>query len=136
MLTKNQIDLVQQSFKQVAPIAPQAAEIFYARLFELDPELKYLFKSNLKSQGQKLMKTLGVAVSGLNDLDKTVPVLQALAERHMDYGVRASDYTTVGNALLYTLKQGLGDEFTDEMRQAWIEVFRLVATTMKQHVYR
>jgi len=134
-ITQHQITLVQNSFAKVEPIAEQAAEIFYNKLFEYDPKLKPLFKSDIKAQGRKLMATLKVATAGLNDLDTLVPVLHQLAERHVKYGVKAADFTPVGNALLYALQQGLGDQFTNEVRQAWVDVFRLVATTMKDHSF-
>ncbi|MBV1922099.1 MAG: hypothetical protein KUG73_15580 [Pseudomonadales bacterium] len=134
-ITKRQITLVQNSFAKVEPIAEQAADIFYTTLFEYDPSLKPLFKSDIKAQGRKLMATLKVATTGLDDLDSLVPVLHKLAERHVNYGVKAADFTPVGNALLHTLQTGLGDAFTDEVRQAWVDVFRLVATTMKDHSF-
>jgi len=134
-VTQRQIKLVQASFAKVEPIAEQAADIFYNKLFEYDPKLKPLFKSDIKAQGRKLMATLKVATAGLNDLDTLVPVLHKLAERHVNYGVKAADFTPVGNALLYALEQGLGDQFTKDVRQAWVDVFRLIATTMKDHSF-
>lgn len=134
-ITDRQIQLIQESFTHVEPIAEQAAEIFYSKLFEYDPSLKPLFKNNMKDQGKKLMTMLKMAVNGLNNLDKLVIVLQQLAERHVNYGVEPKDFTPVGNALLYTLKTGLGDKWNPELRQAWVDVFRLMATVMKQHAY-
>jgi len=134
-ITLRQKMLVQNSFKKVEPIAEIAAGIFYSKLFEYAPEVKPLFKGNLKEQGKKLMTMLGMAVKGLDDLNKLVPVLQRLAEKHVDYGVKAEHFTPVGNALLFALKQGLGDEFTKETRQAWVDTFRIVATTMKDHSF-
>jgi hemoglobin-like flavoprotein len=131
----NQITLVQYSFKKVVPIAEAAAEIFYTRLFELDPELKKMFKSNMKEQGKKLMSTLGIVVAGLNKPEAIIPTAEKLAVKHLDYGVKAEDYTTVGNALLYTLKQGLGDGFTAEIKDAWISAYKLVADIMKKAAY-
>jgi len=135
-ITARQISLVQNSFRKVEPIAEQAADIFYKKLFEHDPNLKPLFKGDIKDQGKKLMATLKVAVNGASNLDKLVPVLHQLADRHVGYGVKPKDYTPVGNALLFTLKTGLGDEFTPELRQAWVDTFRLIATTMKDHAYK
>jgi len=134
-ITTTQIKLVQDSFAKVAPIADQAADIFYNKLFEYDPSLRKLFKNDMTEQGRKLMATLGVAVKSLTDLNGLVPVLQKLSERHVGYGVKAEDYTPVGNALLFALKQGLGDEFTPDVREAWVETFRIVSQTMKSHVY-
>ena len=135
-LTPRQIQLVQESFAKVKPIAAQAAGIFYGKLFEFDPALRKLFKGDMDAQGKKLMTVLAVAVDSLKRLDQLVPVLEQLAERHVQYGVEIADYTTVGNALLQTLKAGLGDDFTPETRQAWIAVYQLVADTMRSHAYQ
>lgn len=125
------ITAVQTSFDKVAPIAPVAAELFYGRLFELDPSLKPLFKGDMTEQGAKLMKMIGVAVNGLNDLEAIVPAVQQLGVRHVAYGVKDEHYDTVGAALLWTLGQGLGEDFTPEVEAAWAEVYGLLATTMK-----
>ncbi len=129
MITQQQVILVQDSFKQVAPIADVAAELFYARLFEMDPTLKPMFRGDMREQGRKLMQMLSVAVNGLNSLEKIVPAIQDLGKRHVAYGVRAQDYQTVGAALLWTLEQGLGSEFTPDVKEAWTAVYTLVATT-------
>jgi hemoglobin-like flavoprotein len=134
-ITARQIALIQDSFAKVEPIAETAAGIFYNKLFEYDPSLRALFKGDMKEQGRKLMAILKVAVASLNRLDKLVPVLQQLAGRHVRYGVKPGHYTPVGNALLYALKQGLGENFTPETRAAWVAVYQLVADTMRSHAY-
>ena len=126
------IKLVQHSWAQVLPIAPIAAELFYGHLFVADPTLIPLFRGNLRAQGDRLMSMIGVAVGKLDDLDKLVPVLRGLGQRHSGYGVRAQHYDTVGAALLTTLEQGLGEAFTPEVRAAWTEVYALVAQTMQE----
>jgi len=130
-MTPDQIHLVQSSFAQVVPIKDAAAELFYARLFELDPTLKPLFKSDMAEQRTKLMAMIGTAVSGLTRLEAIVPAVQALGERHVAYGVKAADYDTVGAALLWTLEKGLGKGFTPDVREAWITCYGLLADTMK-----
>ena len=133
------IELVQTSFKKVAPIAEAAAEIFYNRLFELDPELKKIFPTNnaeaMKGQGNKLMTMLGSAVAGLTNLDKLIPILEDLGKRHVDYKVESSHYDTVGAALLDTLSAGLGDDFTPEIKAAWAETYGVMASVMKTAAY-
>lgn len=133
-LTQRQIQLVQHSFSLVEPISEQAADLFYDSLFKIDPSLKPLFRNNIKVQGRKLVAMLKAAVDGLDDLNTLVPVLKQLAQRHNAYGVKKSHFTPVGNALLYTLKTGLGSEYTDEVRQAWIIVIHIVADTMKPEI--
>ncbi|UZO81065.1 globin domain-containing protein [Aquimarina sp. ERC-38] len=138
-MEKETIDLVQSSFKKVVPIAGTAAEIFYAKLFELDPSLKKLFPAEnaeaMKGQGNKLMTMLGSAVAGLTNLDKLVPILQDLGKRHVDYHVEAAHYDLVGAALLDTLATGLGDDFTEDVKKAWTDTYTVMASVMKEAAY-
>ncbi len=129
-MTPEQIRLVQSTFQMVVPIKEQAAELFYNRLFELDPNLQPLFKGDMKEQGKKLMATLGVAVSSLTNLEKIIPTVQDLGARHYDYGVKEADYDTVGNALLWTLEQGLGEAFTPAVKEAWTQTYMTLAGVM------
>jgi hemoglobin-like flavoprotein len=124
-------ELVQSSFARVAPIADAAADLFYSRLFELDPLLRPMFKADMTEQKKKLMQMLAAAVRGLDDPGALVPVVQALGARHGGYGVMDKHYDTVAEALLWTLEKGLGEAFTPETRQAWITVYGVLASTMK-----
>lgn len=129
-MTPDQIKLVQDSFAKVVPIKDAAAEMFYERLFELDPSLRSLFKGDMTEQRKKLMSMIATAVGGLNKLDDIVPAVQALGERHAGYAVRPEHYDTVGAALLWTLEKGLGTAFTDDVKEAWTNVYGLLASTM------
>jgi hemoglobin-like flavoprotein len=131
-MNQNQIQLVQNSFEQVKPIAHVAAGLFYDRLFELDPGLRPLFKSDLSEQKQKLMTTLTFAIAGLNRPDRILPAVRQLGARHVGYGVQEQHYQTVGAALLWTLGQGLGDQFTPEVEEAWTAVYTVLAQTMQE----
>ena len=124
------ISLVQGSFTKVQPVANTAGELFYGRLFELDPSLRPLFKGDIKEQGAKLMKMIGIAVSGLNDLETLLPAVKSLGQRHATYGVKAEHYELVGEALLWTLEQGLGELFTEETRKAWSNTYQKLAEIM------
>ncbi|WP_100612727.1 globin family protein [Confluentibacter lentus] len=133
------ITLVQDSFEKVKPIAATAADIFYSKLFELDPTLKALFPNSeeaMKVQGNKLMTMLAAAVAGLSNLEALVPVLQNLGKRHVDYKVEPAHYNTVGAALLDTLKVGLGEDFTPEVKEAWATVYGTMTTVMIDASYK
>ncbi len=130
-MNETQKKLVQETWASLVPIADQAAEIFYAKLFEADPSLTALFKGDMKAQGKKLMQMIGVAVAGLDRLGDIVPAVQALGKRHAGYGVQDAHYDTVAGALLGTLSVGLGPAFTPEVKEAWTTVYTLLATTMK-----
>jgi len=127
--------LVQDSFAKVAPIADQAAALFYQNLFTADPSLKSLFKGDMVEQGKKLMKMIATAVNGLDRLEAIVPAVQDLGRRHVKYGVTSAHYDTVGAALIQTLAQGLGPAFTPEVKDAWITVYGVLASTMKDAAY-
>ena len=129
-MTPEQEALVQASFAKVAPIAEPAAEIFYQRLFALDPNLRALFAEDMTEQRRKLMAMLGSAVANLNQWASVAPLVRAMGLRHRGYGVRLADYDTVGAALIATLETGLGDAFTEPVRQAWFACYALVAGEM------
>jgi len=131
-MTPEQIDLVQSTFKKVAPIAETAADIFYTRLFETAPDVRGLFPDDMTDQKKKLMQMIGVAVNGLRDLDAIVPAVQDLGARHQAYNVKEEHYDVVGAALLYTLGAGLGEDFTPEAEAAWAETYGLLAGVMKE----
>ena len=130
-MTPKQIEIVQSSFSKVAAIAETAAGLFYARLFELDPDLKALFKGDMKRQGMMLMSMIGTAVRGLSNTEALIPMVKNLGRRHVGYGVKDSHYATVGQALIETLEKGLGEHFTPEMREAWLAAYALLSSVMK-----
>jgi hemoglobin-like flavoprotein len=130
-MSPHQIDLVQQTFAEVKPIAPAAAELFYSRLFMLDPGLRPMFKGDMAAQGKMLMSVLGTAVAGLRNLEALAPVVRQLGARHVGYGVKTEHYATVGAALLWTLQIGLKEKFTPEVREAWATAYELLADVMQ-----
>ncbi len=130
-MTPRETTLVRDSFAKVAPIADQAAALFYARLFELDPALRALFQGDMADQGRKLMAAISLCVAGLDRPDGLLPTVRTLGLRHSGYQVRDEHYETVGAALLWTLEKGLGADFTAETRTAWAKVYWLLAETMK-----
>ena len=131
-MTPNQQGLVQSTFDRILPIADDAAALFYSRLFHLDPTLRPLFSSDLRQQGQKLMHMRAMAVRNLGRYDLIEDGVRSLGIRHQTaYGVLEHHYDTVAHALLWTLEQGLGDEWSDEVRDAWTAAYVRIASTMK-----
>jgi len=128
---QKEIQLVQESFKLVEPIAETASELFYDRLFTIAPELRPMFSDDLSDQRVKLMKSLTFIVYGLDDLAGLMPAISGLAERHNGYGVEDAHYDKVGAALLWTLEQGLGPKFTPEVKAAWVVIYSVLAQTMQ-----
>jgi hemoglobin-like flavoprotein len=131
-MTPEQINLIQENFDSLAPLAENAATVFYNRLFAMRPTLRLLFPADLHEQKKKLMATLGLAIKSLNETDKLIPVLENLGRRHALYGVREEHYDVVGAALLLTLRDALGRNFTAEANDAWTQMYGFVAATMKR----
>jgi hemoglobin-like flavoprotein len=129
-LSATHVDELRRSWELVVPMADEAAQQFYARLFELDPSLRQLFHSDPAVQRQKLMEALALVVASAGQPNDLQPVLSALGDRHVGYGVRQEHYATAGEALLWTLDQGLGVLHSREAREAWIAAYDFVATAM------
>lgn len=131
-MTPQQIRIVQRTWLKVLPVKGAAARLFYRRLFEIDPSLRRLFPDDLAAQGEKLMQIMDAAVNGIDRLDRIYPAIQALGRRHVAYGVENHHYGAVGAALLWMLEQVLDREFTQEVEDAWTNVYGVLAKSMRE----
>ncbi len=129
-MNDTQLTLVKESWAKVAPIAPTAATLFYDRLFSVAPGVRPLFPNDMTEQKDKLMQMLGAVVDGLDNLDAILPEAQALGRRHSGYGAQPAHYDVVGDCLLWTLGQGLGEAFTPEVEAAWTKAYTTLAGAM------
>ncbi len=129
-LTGDQLVLIEESFALVEEISEQAADLFYQKLFEIEPSLQSLFPEDLSEQKKKLMAALRVLVNSLRAPEKVLPIVDALGARHKNYGVVDEHYVYVAEALMWTFEQGLGSALTDDVRHAWTELYSIVAARM------
>ena len=129
-MTPEQIEMVQSSWGKVAPIADQAADIFYGHLFENNPSVRPMFPEDMSKQKKALMGILAIAVNGLDKLETILPAVKDLGVRHVAYGTKPEHYGAVATSLLYTLGAGLGDDFTPEVKEAWTEAYTTLANVM------
>jgi hemoglobin-like flavoprotein len=130
-MNREQINLVQASFDKIVPIRSTAGRLFYQRLFELDPELRALFRTDMLVQSQKLMAMIELVVEHLNQFDQLLVRVRVLGQAHVGYGVQTAHYTTVGEALLWTLHTSLEEQFTLADEAAWREAYTLLADAMQ-----
>jgi hemoglobin-like flavoprotein len=131
-MNTRQINLVQDSFKLVAPYTHIASALFYKRLFKYEPGFRHMFRGDMQEQTRKFGNVLNQVVEALGDLTPLRPALQDLGRRHANYGVVDEHYAVVGAALLWTLRQTLGPDFTSEVENAWQAAYGEVADVMKQ----
>ena len=130
-MTDAEIRLVKQSWRTLRAIDPGiVGDLFYSKLFMANPSLRNLFPKKMDEQYSKLMDMLSVIIARLDRMDELNDDIAAMARRHIQYGVRPAHYKLVGNALLWTLRQGLGQDWTLEVEQAWTKCYSNLADTM------
>lgn len=129
-MSPEQIQAVQQSYKHVSPIADIAADMFYDRLFMTAPQVRSLFPDDLREQKKKLMAMIGMVVTNLHSLEDILPAASALAKRHVGYGAKPEHYQIVGNALIWTLGNGLGSAWTSDLEVAWTAAYTTLSDYM------
>jgi hemoglobin-like flavoprotein len=131
-MTPDQKQLVRETWGQVAPMAHAAADLFYRRLFEIDPTTRELFRAtDMFAQRQKLLQTLGFAIGSLDYLDLLMSRVEDLGRRHTGYGVTDAQYDSMEAALLWTLEQRLGRMWTPAVASAWTEVYGSLSAVMR-----
>ncbi|HAA16341.1 MAG TPA: hemin receptor [Cytophagales bacterium] len=131
-MTEKDKELVQDSFQHVIPIADEVGLQFYNTLFENAPEARSMFPEDITAQSKKLMELLTYAISSLDNLDVLVPEVKKLGQRHVGYGVKPEHYGLVATALLTVLEDKLGEAWTPELKNAWVQVYTVLANTMQE----
>ena len=131
-MTHEQIAIVQTTFRSVQTMGATAAELFYRRLFSIEPTVTPMFTRDLEHQGREFLQVMAVAVGGLGNTSVLVPIIQQLGVRHVNYGVRAEHYDRVREALLWMLEMILQDAFTPQVRSAWATAYAMLAGIMKE----
>jgi hemoglobin-like flavoprotein len=127
-----QVQIVQDTFRLLAPYAAEATDIFYTELFRIAPETRELFPSDLVHHKGKFVQMLGAVVKCLNDVSAISEHVADLGRRHASYDVREGDYEVVGQALLFMLHRLLGASCTPEIRDAWAAAYDMIARVMKE----
>jgi hemoglobin-like flavoprotein len=131
MMTKEQILLVKKTwniFREIDPVL--VGDVFYSKLFFDMPYLEKLFHTPREEQSRKLIEMLSIIVGRLDTLEELTEEIKQLAIRHVQYGVKEQHYKAVGTALLWTLQQGLGKDWDEEVKGAWASCFNILSTTM------
>jgi hemoglobin-like flavoprotein len=132
-LSADEIERVRNSFDRLWPMSSRTADLFYERLFEIAPGVRPMFRPDMDEQKRKFISTLAVIVGTLDDTTRLVPLTVALARQHSDYGIQAKHYDVVGQALLWSLEQGLGQDWTPSLADSWSKAYGIVSGFMIEH---
>jgi hemoglobin-like flavoprotein len=130
-MTPEQLQMIRLTFLLVMDRRTETGRMFYERLFAVAPDTRALFGDDMDAQVQKLMDALAMAIASLRDMPSLVAMLEAMAVRHKDYGVRDEHYDQAGEALLWTLAAILGPAFTPAVRGAWATFYGTLANVMR-----
>lgn len=137
MLSSTQLAIVKDTWaRKIQPDLRNTGDMFYLRLFELDPSLKELFKGNITEQSQKFMHMMQTLMDSMDKMEDLVPVLENMGIRHVGYGVQDEDYEVFSQALMWMLAQKMGGEFTDDVRDAWQTTYNVLVDKMKKDAER
>lgn len=133
-MNNNQIALVKKTFGSVASIpAETVGGLFYNRLFDISPEIRPMFnRTSMPEQSRKLLSMLAYVVSKLDNLNSIIDEVAKLAQRHVKYGVEPKHYQPIGAALLWTLEKGLGENWNEEVEEAWTCCYSILSNAMIQ----
>ena len=110
-------------------LAP-ASEMFYENLFTVEPELRALFRPDLQSQGMRFMSTLATIADLLEAPAELGSEIAHLATAHAGVGVRAAHFAPMGIALMVTLAETLGEDYTPDLQAAWHAAYDHFAALM------
>lgn len=129
----HQIRLVQTTFALVEQDAELFVATLYDSLFRLDPCLCYLFPKGMEKHNAQFMAALAKIVARLERPYSLIQhMLKPLGHHHAAYSIQPAHYHVFATALCYALANTLDDKFTDEVEQAWVEAFYLIAGVMRE----
>ena len=131
-MTQDDIVLVQQSWRKALGSKDSVADAFYLKLFELDPALQALFENDMRDHGRKLVHLITAVVRGLDRVEFLLPAVREFGRRQASLGMKDEHYGTVATALLWSLEQALGEEFTPQVKSAWIVTYGVLSQTMRE----
>ncbi len=129
-MTPRQVEIIRRSFDAIWPVRRKFADLFYGRFFELAPDARHLFPSDMERQHLKLMDTIAAIVGALDERELFQSIISHSGRQHARFGVSPSHFVVFGEALIWSLEQQFGSAFTPELRDAWVALYDLVRNEM------
>lgn len=130
-MTSDDIRLVQESWHKLEPVKEIVAELFYARLFELDPLLRNVCDDDRKDRHRRFTQVVNATVRGLAKVDMLLPAVREFGIRHPLPGEAEQHHANVATALLWMLDKALRREFTPEVKGAWIKAYGVLSQSVR-----
>ena len=122
-VTAAEAEMLRTSFHELRKNMAPASVAFYEALFARAPGLRKMFRDDIAGQGMRFMTTLGAILTGIEHSGPEEARIATLAEGHRLMGVKPEHFAPMGEALIATLQDGLGDAFTPELNAAWEKAY-------------
>lgn len=132
-MTAKEIEIVKKSWRKLQGINPELlGDVFYTKLFLLNPSLERMFKTPKEIQSKKLIDMFHSIVLNLENLDGLSDEIEKMGNSHKGYGAKPKHYDSVGNALIWTLANALQKDWNDDVEKAWITCYTILAEKMQK----
>jgi hemoglobin-like flavoprotein len=119
LLTPAQKRLIRASFVTLEPAIDLVGQLFFLKLYRLDPSFRARFGGDPETQGRKFMAAVKLAIISLKHEDCLAPVLKLLGVRQRMLGMKVRDYRMMGKSWTWTLERSLEKRFTRPTKDAW-----------------
>jgi methyl-accepting chemotaxis protein len=78
-----------------------------------------------------LIQMIDTALNMLGpDIELLTEIMHELGLKHVRYGVKPEMFPIMGEALIHTLETTLKDDFTEPVKEAWVEIYSALSQDM------
>ncbi len=128
-LSHKEISLIKATKEKITENSQEIRMSFYNKIFELDPSAKLLFRESFLSI-KALPDSIEFMFKHVGNLNEAIPELRKLGLKHKTYKVKPKHYPIAREALLWTFQEYIGNDFTEELREAWIKLFNFMSENL------
>lgn len=130
-MTDRQVQLVKSTWRYFRHMDPRIpGQVFYGKLFSSHPELRRKFPVAMDDQYAKFIDMISIIVARIERPESMIPHIERSRVKHKALGIKPIHYKYTGEALLWSLKMGLGVEWTTEVEKAWICCYQEILKLM------
>jgi hemoglobin-like flavoprotein len=118
-LTAEQKRLIRESFVRLEPAIDLVGQLFYLKLYRLDPSFRDRFGGDPETLGRKFMAGVKLTIVSLKHEDCLTPIIKLLGLRQRQLGMKVRDYRMMSKAWMWTLERSLDKSLTKQTKDAW-----------------
>lgn len=128
-MNEDQIKLLRDTWARAEALGDDVPLRFYSILLQ-DPVVRRMFPPGMMHQRDKLVHAIGLAITNVDNLDSIRPALRKLGVDHRRFGATQIYYGVVLDALLATFEHFFGEEWNEDLTDAWTMAYEAIAQVM------